>query len=309
MIHHEKKYKKESDPNRILDLHRRGLHKTREAIAPLYRDKNLGRKGLNNSHSSINRSRKAFADSAEQFLKDTDPVDTDTRMYAMLLGVIPSMVESHEVLHRHGTSQNERYSAKMGMIEFNNALRRIIDTDPTIRAGTIVGLVKSTMVSYGYNAEDLNMGGQQTEMVLRGMKHELAFESTLYHLPKGYEVLDTTDEDDKHGADFKVRCPNGVIVSIDIKATPESAENANADQEFYYERTGRKGQAPKDELIIYSGFTDDDFDPRNPWRATSEATQRAYPAIEAALWRASTERLEQLEMRNNRTRDLYSTAA
>jgi hypothetical protein len=295
MRHHEIPNKQEIDP-RLLDFHRREMHKTRQEIAPFYRDAKMGHIALNErKHFSVNNARNLFADSAEQFLKEKNPRDPNTRIYAQIFAVIPLMMDGLKVLRGRGTSQHERYKAKMKLIKFDDVLRTIIDSDPSIPQNTIISLIHSAMHSYGYSAEELNMAAGETEAVLHGMKHELAFASTLYHLPEGYEVLDTTDEDDKHAADFKVRCPNGVILYIDVKATAKAAERATWDQEDYYTDTGRKGQMPKNELILYSGFTDDDFTEKMPWRATPEATQRVYPDVEAVLHRASIEYLEQIQ--------------
>lgn len=294
-LHHQ-----EVDPARILDRHRVEMMKMREHIASKYREAKIGLSALQtiqeggHSHHSLGKSRNLFANAAHQYLREENPRDADAKMYASILAVVPHMVDGRHTLHDHHASRQERHDAKLEMIEFNDVLRTIIDTNPNIREDTLKGLIISAMLGYGYGADDLNGGKAETKSALIGMKHELAFESALSWLPEGYEILTTTDEDDKHGADFKVRCPNGVILYIDVKATPESAYEATEDNVEFYARFHE--QVPKNQLVLYSGFGREDFTDQHPWRPTDESVQRTYPDLEAQLHRASVETLQQLEL-------------
>lgn len=293
----DKLHQQEVDPARILDRHRNEMMKMREHIASKYREAKVGLGALQtlqeggHSHHSLGKSRMMFANAAHQYLREENPVDADARMYASILAVVPHMVDGRHTLHGHHASRQERHDAKLEMIEFNDALRNIIDTNPNIREDTLKGLITSAMLGYGYGADDLNGGKAETKAALIGMKHELAFESALSWLPDGYEILTTTDEDDKHGADFKVRCPNGVILYIDVKSTPESAYEATEGNVEFYARFHE--QVPKNQLVLYSGFEREDFTDRHPWRPTDESVQRVYPDLEMLLQKASVDTLEQ----------------
>lgn len=293
----DKLHQQEVDPARILDRHRTQMMKMREHIAAKNRDAKIGLSALQtiqeggHSHHSLGKSRRLFANAANQYLREENPKDPDARMYASILAVVPHMVDGRHTLHGHHASRQERHDAKLEMIEFNDVLRMIIDTNPNIREDTLKGLIISAMLGYGYGADDLNEGKAETTTALIGMKHELAFESALSWLPEGYEILTTTDEDDKHGADFKVRCPNGVILYIDVKSTPESADEATQENIEFYARFHE--QAPKNQLVLFSNFYQEDFTEQHPWRPTEKAIQEAYPYIEADLRDASIETLKQ----------------
>lgn len=281
----------EIDPKRILDNHLHAMMELREKIAENFEDGRIGLTALKtiqeggHSHHSLGKSRMRFADAAHRYLREENPTDTDTQMYALILATIPHMVDGRHTLHGHHASRKERHDAKLEMIEFNDALRMIIDNNPNIREDTLKGLIISAMLSYGYGADDLNGGEDETKHSLIGMKHELAFEAALSWLPEGYEILTTTDEDDKHGADFKVRCPNGVILYIDVKSSPEAANEATQDNIDFYARF--REQVPANQLVLFSNFYSEDFTSKNPWRPTDEAIHEAYPYIEADLHAAS----------------------
>lgn len=293
----DKLHQQEVDPARILDRHRVEMMKLREVIAGSYREAKIGKEALQriqeggHSHHSLGESRMLFSNAAHQFLRDKNPQDTDVHMYASLLAVIPHMVDGRHTLHDHHANRKKRHDAKLEMIGFNDALRNIIDANPNIREDTLRGLITSTMLSYGYGAEDINNAETETKHALIGMKHELAFEAALSWLPEGYEILTTTDEDDKHGADFKVRCPNGVILYIDVKATPESADEATQENIEFYAQFGE--QVPKNQLVLFSNFYREDFTEKHPWRPSDRAIREAYPFIEDDLRNASIDTLKQ----------------
>jgi hypothetical protein len=290
----EKYRKQEVDPNRILEQHLKGLRSTSEAVADFRMHSRLGNAGIQEQqrHGRHTDGPAEFALAATRYSETLDPLDPenkDARMYASILGAVPPTIEARHLLDREKSASTRTYNAKMQMIQYNNILRNIIDTNPKIDPDTILGLVRSTTLSYRYGADDINMISQHTQRCLVGVKHELGFESPLYYLPEGFEILDTTDQDDKEGIDYRVLCPNGVIVEIDVKASQELADKAiRQDEEFNYFSTKNAGKTSK-KLILYSGFSENDFDPRNPWRPEHEAVERVYPAIEKALIEASGE--------------------
>lgn len=294
----EKRHLSELDQSATpeLDTHRVKMMRTREIIAKKYREAQIGaaaiqrKKNGGHSHYPMQEARALFAEASGHYLHDTKNLDPDTQLYVSILSVVPRMVEGYHTLNDHNSSRAERHDAKLDMIEFNDSLRSIIDNNPHIQEDVLIGLVKSALLSYGYGAKDVNKGEMEAKTALIGMKHELAFESVLSWLPEGYEILTTTDEDDKHGADFKVRCPNGVILYIDIKATAESAAEATQDNIEFYARF--REQLPANQLVLHSGFEREDFD---GWRPTNESVQRVLPNLTRQLETASADTLYQQE--------------
>ena len=95
-----------------------------------------------------------------------------------------------------------------------------------------------------------------------------------------------SDEDDAHGADFKVRCPNGVIVSIDVKANERLEEEAEKRTAYYMKKHHKK--PPTNEIVLFSGFDDEyDFTDDSPWLPTQSAIERVLPYVQKELEQAS----------------------
>ncbi len=290
----EKYRKQEIDPNRILDLHLRGLRKTSENVADFRMHSRLGNAGVQEQqrHGKHTEGPADFANDAKRYSEQLDlrdPENIDVKMYALILGATPSMIEAQKQLQRRTISDHTKDNAKLNLIGFNNILKDIIDTNPSIEPFVITELVKSATIAYGYGAEDINMAVRETEERQVGMKHELGFEAPLYYLPEGFEILDTTDKDDSEGVDHRILCRNGVIVTVDVKASQELADKAIQEAEEFSYMSGHGGRLPKNKLIMFSGYTMDDFDPKNPWRPKPDAVERVYPAIEKALIEASGE--------------------
>jgi hypothetical protein len=294
-MHPNEKYRKqEVDPNRILEQHLKGLRKTSELVTDFRMRSRLGSAGIQEGqvHGRRADGPADFARAAKQYTKTLDPRDPgyrDAKMYATILGTTPSMIAANKLLQRREASKPAKYKAKLDLIGFNNGIKDIVNTNPSIEPFAITGLVKSATIGYGYRAEDINLAVREAEERQVGVKHELGFEAPLYYLPEGFEIMDTTDEDDKKGIDYRIRCRNGEIVTVDVKASQELADKAIQEEKEFSYMFGHGGQPPKNKLILFSGYTMDDFDPRNPWRPKPEAVERVYPTIERALIEASGE--------------------
>lgn len=292
MAPYEKQYKQELNPNLEAERHANGLRKTWEAVKdfrmhlPRNEVSHGGNGHENNTHrNSDEHARHQFADIARRYSSTLEGrQNADEKMYADILGIVPTTVTSLRTLDERGEFETQDYSATMHMIEFNGVLRKIIDSHRTIAPVTLTRLIKSATLRYGYGADAVNEVTEQTQEALVGIKHERAFEAALLYLPEGYEIRESTAVEDKHGADFIVRCPNGVVISIDVKASMQSAIHAAKRQEAY-EAVG--GRVKRNKLILYSGFEDEDFDPANPWQPKQEAIERVWPHIEALLRDAS----------------------
>ncbi len=219
----------------------------------------------------------------------------DPRMIpAMLMSRLPDYAHALMTLpdkrdHRHRKrfiSKEVREQEVEKTIAYNDVLRDIIDNHPHIQEKTLVRMASACMMRMGFDDHERELVIDRTRGDLKGMRHELAVETALIFLPEGFEIVETDDGDDAEGADFKVRCPNGVVVSIDVKATPRLEDEATERRINWASSHGRK--IPKNEIIMYSGFELSDFDENNnPWRPTQNSIDRVLPYIERRLLEAS----------------------
>jgi hypothetical protein len=186
----------------------------------------------------------------------------------------------------HWLSEEEWDEAKEHTIAYNDVFRDIIENNPTMRQDDIMSAVGDVAHELNLSEDEMEMIRHNTRGILHGMRHEVAFEQVLAALPEGFQIITTDDEDDAHGADFKVRCPNGEIVSIDVKATERLEEEAEKRTAYYMKKHHKK--PPANEIVLFSGFDDEyDFTDDNPWRPASSAIERVLPYVQAELIQAS----------------------
>lgn len=236
-----------------------------------------------------------FARQAKEYTEHL-PQHDPKRIYGSILSVLPSFIKAksdlehdrNEYKNRQRLTESQYDHAIDQTILFNDVIRDIIDQHHNkIRPDILLTIISAVAISYKYSSEERQHLMTEAEGVVKGMQHELAFESTLYYLPDGFEVLDRNENsrDDANGKDYRVRCPNGTIVSVDVKASPKSEEKAVQKRDEHFASKGRT--VPKNELILFSGFTYDDFDPRDPWRPKHDAIIRELPRLEMTLLWAS----------------------
>lgn len=217
------------------------------------------------------------------------PPNNEQSIHQAIRSVLPDYVEAvHDLPDRrdhyrgsHWLSEDEWDEAKEHTIAYNDVFREIIENNPHLQPEAIVSIALTVTDELGYADDVKEMIRHNTFGVLRGMQHEIAFEHVLKQLPEDYTILYTDDEDDAHGADFKVRCPNGVVISIDVKATERLAEEARKRTSYYMKKHHRKPRA--DEIVLFSGFEEYDFDEQSPWIPKQEVIDRAVPYVESAL--------------------------
>lgn len=237
------------------------------------------------------KTRHAFARVAGEYsakLSDSDP----RKMYSQLLATMPGYFDGLQTLDSqddwrsgHRVTREQHIDAVDHIIKYNDVIRDIINHNPRIQPDVLMSVVTAAAVRYKYSDKERTTMLHDTKGLLKGMQHELAFESALYYLPDDFEIVDTVDGDDAKGADFKVRCPNGVVVSIDVKATQRLEDEERAKKAQKLARYGKK--PPQNEIVLYSGFDREDFDADNPWRPRHEAVERTLPRITAELLHAS----------------------
>lgn len=276
------------------------LDALRGVIGAIIQRSRLGEKGVGTSAElkvtpNKGDGRLLFARKANEYTKQLPPHDSKM-IYSSILSVLPSFIEAKNALeldrsegkHRQRLTESQYDYAIDQTVLFNDAVRDIIDQHHNkIRPDVLLAVISAAAVSYRYSSEERKKLATEAEGVVRGMQHELAFESALYYLPDGFEVLDRDEDsrDDANGKDYRVRCPNGTIVSIDVKASPRSEEKAIQKRDEYFDSKGKV--APRNELILFSGFDSDDFEPKDPWRPKHDAIMRELPRLEMTLLWAS----------------------
>lgn len=213
---------------------------------------------------------------------------------AAIMATLPNYVEAVHDLpdrrdHYHGShwlSEEEWDAAKEHTIEYNDVFREIIENNPAMPQAEIMSIVGDIAHELDYPEDVKDMIHHNTRGILHGMRHEVAFEQVLRALPDGFQIITTDDEDDAHGADFKVRCPNGVIISIDVKATERLEEEAEKRTAYYMKKHHKR--MPTNEIVLFSGFDDEfDFPDESPWLPSQTAIQRVLPYVQDELLQAS----------------------
>ncbi len=289
MAPYERINRKELNPARELERHLIAFGTTQQSIKN-FRMEHSDTSVRSNLSMHDPRGRHQFADFAGAFADSIDARrDPETKMYASILAVVPNTIGAIHALEHRDELETKDYHAAIHMIEFNHALREIIETNPSIQPKIVTNLIKSATLRYGYGADAVNAIVDQTHETLYGIKHEQAFKAALFYLPEGYELVEASSEEeetilDKHGTDIRVRCPNGVIVSIDVKSSQKGVEYAKLKQQLYKQKGG---QLRPHEITLYSGFTSEDFDMNSPWQPNQAAIARVVPQIEQELRRAS----------------------
>lgn len=262
------------------------INKTNEAFAFVNRrtQEQLASRAISNTAnpSSAANPRSRFAHTAE-VLQSELPFNDERQKHLGVISAMPDFVNSLPDLNSKGSKHST--AARLSAVRFNNSLRKIIDYNPEILPTEIVKLVKATAVRFAYNPDVINTVGRQTTVSLRGMQHELAVEAALCYLPDGYEMLETTDNDDLRGKDFRVKTPNGKIISLDIKASEAAARETNMKHDAYFKSTNRR--RPAEDIVVQSGFNEGDFLANNPWRPTQESVEKAAIYLQHHIDRAA----------------------
>lgn len=165
-----------------------------------------------------------------------------------------------------------------GVIEFNHALRAMIDSDPN-RSLPEIGNFLANMYTATYQPNTdptvwpnkLNYFNQQLSAVLIGMRHEIAAEQIIGTMNDVEYDTDVTNEEEMNGADGFVTM-NGLTFPVDIKASLQAVERA-------------RQKSPTPENIIHSGVRNEDFAHngfRIPYDTALEKQAVMRDALEAA---------------------------
>ena len=136
-------------------------------------------------------------------------------------------------LHEQNAPNHEiRQLKRDELIPINHQLRNIFDHNPRLPVEEFLQFVEGSTLSIS-GPEAARQTRIDVDRVLQGMRHELAFESLLYHLSDSGVSYDESDksasqlvDEDLHGIDMVIEY-KGKPIAIDIKASQKRADEAN----------------------------------------------------------------------------------
>lgn len=223
-------------------------------------------------------SRRQIQEAATAVATDNKSTQMDKNI-AGIYQTLPGYLRAETLLRKSYLPNDQYEKLRLNRVFFNESLKNIINTDPKTTADDLHRFTTDAALAYGYKGSELDFISEATDTTIQGMRHELALESVLYRI--GYEVEDTTPQDDLHGIDYRIEREDGTKISIDVKASEAAAERSMQKSEEWHRENGTT--RPATELVLASGFTKYDFEATNPWRPTEQAIQRVMPLIEAQI--------------------------
>lgn len=176
--------------------------------------------------------------------------ETDQSRQLRLISALPKWLRAEHDLdtRRSGMTENDLNSSLESVIEFNHALREIIDNETYTKMSDVMRFVSETLLIARVKGPAIKYAAEQLQSVLDGMRHEVASESVLSSLPEVESVRGASSiEEERQGKDVIVTMIDGREIALDIKSTQRSADKANLE---------RRGS---DYRAVWSGFTWDDF--------------------------------------------------
>ena len=176
-------------------------------------------------------------------------------------------------LKAHGASYEETLPLRLKMVEFNHAIKDMIDSNPSLQYDQMLTFIRS--MNQTVNGRE---GAQQFEVhvrrVLNGMRHEIAVEQMLGYMPD-VEYREATVTEDLNGADLFISINNSPMTGIDIKSSNKRAHSKR-------ESAANLGFNPNG--IIWSRVTAADFD--GGFRISNETAAEKAPLLHESFERA-----------------------
>ncbi len=169
---------------------------------------------------------------------------------------------------RH-VARSERIPYLKDAVQFNHALREVIDNHPSLSFTDILNFMTEmhTTVSGPDTQKQFYTGARE---VLDGMRHEIGFEQILGALPD-LDYREASIDEDINGADIIVTVDNTEI-PVDIKGSPRTTA-FKREKSYHPER------------IIWSQLSFEDFN--GGMRISRQLAEKKAPALRAELERAA----------------------
>ena len=173
---------------------------------------------------------------ADDILKergDTDKAPEDKILE--LIRVMPYWIRAKEKLESYREGEfyipENKKKNKETAVTFNKVVRDIISERQYTCKSELISDVQDAMDCLGYGDKEIENAYKFLAYVINGMRHEIAAEIAL-RKTKGVRAVYTTGiDDDLAGIDLIVEYKDNYggehIIGLDIKSTPDSAQNAN----------------------------------------------------------------------------------
>lgn len=193
-----------------------------------------------------------------------------------LIAHLDSFYQAQQVLARlesekdfRHVRRNERIPHLKDVVQFNHALREVIDNHPALKFTDILNFMTEmhTAVSGPDTQKQFYTDAREA---LDGMRHEIGFEQILGVLPD-LDYREASVEEDIYGADIVVTVDDTEI-PIDIKASPRTA-------------AFKREKSHHPERIVWSQLNFEDFN--GGMRIPRQLAEKKAPALRAELERAA----------------------
>lgn len=123
-------------------------------------------------------------------------------------------------------------------------------------------------------SRDIAYINNETQRTIRGAMHESGFIQLIESI-EGFEIVETTYDDDAAGVDVKVATPQGKIVEIDVKASIDQISGARGGEAHLW-AISRHGN-----ILLWSLLTDSDF--KNGFKVPDSTLQERAPLMAKTL--------------------------
>lgn len=154
--------------------------------------------------------------------------DTEARLLRLISTIMPfhSAMLSMERSKQEGTYVREEHTKdRAATIDFNHAIREIVNHNPRITPDQLRSFLESTFVT-SYGGKDSEFFMQNASEAITGMQHEIGFEQIINHIDDLTYRAATKEEELSEGIDMYITL-HGKEIPIDIKASQRTAFDAN----------------------------------------------------------------------------------
>jgi len=145
--------------------------------------------------------------------------------------------------------RSEKEAQLKRVLPYNHILREMADHNPRLTMTDITTFVEGFLLASS-SQETAFEAANATRDIIEGMRHELAFEATLYHIDGVGNIRPADIDTDILGTDIEV-IYKGEHFGFDVKSNPSAARRCANDNLSY---AGKISTIP-----IWSGFEGRDF--------------------------------------------------
>lgn len=152
----------------------------------------------------------------------------DVHQELNLVSLVPSAAQGWMVLSapKYTYEREEIHQAKRAVIEFNHAIRSIIDRSPSLTRQELLTRISDIAAHMVPNFLANDFRGNVRAVVV-GMQQEIFTEQALWSIPDVEVDDEVSVEDELHGVDIRFHY-KGKPYAIDVKSSPESVAEAEA---------------------------------------------------------------------------------